>query len=376
MSNNWSAVIPQLLAQGMLCLRQMAIMPKLVNRGYEATAGNKGDTVTIPLSSAVTTIDVTPAITPPANADSVPTSITIVLDQWKEAAFYLTDKQMLEVMEGTIPMQAKEAIKSIANTVDAAILANYKSIYGYSGVAGATPFANDVSAFLTGRRNLTNQLADVSPRFMVMDADAEANALGLRMFQDVSYRGDAAGINEGIIGYKLGAQWAVDQNIPTHTAGTASGATTDSAGYAVGVKTITLASAGTGTILVGDIIQFAGDNQTYAVTSGDSNVANGGTISFEPGLKVAIAASPAAITVKPSHVVNLYAHRDCISFVSRPFAGADPLGLGYFQSAVDPVSGLSLRLEATRQHKQTRFAFDILYGTKCTRPEFGNRIAG
>ena len=74
------------------------------------------------------------------------------------------------------------------------------------------------------------------------------------------------------IGYVLGYDWAMDQNVPRHTAGTASGATTDNAGYAAGVTTVTLASAVTGTILTADVFTFAGSDQTYVCVTGDADV--------------------------------------------------------------------------------------------------------
>ena len=88
------------------------------------------------------------------------------------------------------------------------------------------------------------------------------------------------------------------------TSGTASGATTDATGYATSTTTITLASAGTGTILVGDYVTFAGDTVKYKVTSGDADVSNGGTITIDsPGLLTAIPASATAITVYAGKVV-------------------------------------------------------------------------
>lgn len=81
------------------------------------------------------------------------------------------------------------------------------------------------------------------------------------------------------------------------TAGTASGATTDATGYAIGLPTITLASAGTGTILTGDVFYFADHTCRYTVTSGDVDVSNGGTVTFTPTLIAAIPASATAITL-------------------------------------------------------------------------------
>lgn len=376
MANTLTNVIPQLLAQGLLALRQQAIMPRLVNRGYEIMAGEKGSTIDIPIPSAIVVGDVSPGPVPPSTPDVSPTKASIPLNKWKEASFYLTDKDMMEAMTGTIPMQASEAIKAIANQIDADIFALYTQVYGFAGTAGTPPFANDVNAYLEARKVLAQQLAPMDPRFVVLDPQAEANALGLRAFQDASFRGDTAGIINGQIGAKLGALWVMDQNIVTHTAGTNAGATTNAAGYAIGLKTVTLASAGTGTIVVGDIITFAGDLQTYTVTAGDADVSNGGTVSFEPGLKKAIPAGATLITTKASHVVNLVFHRDAFALAMRPFEGSDPLGVGTFQAAVDPISGLVLRLEVQREFRRTRFSYDVLYGVGIPRPELATRLAG
>lgn len=375
-SNTLTNVIPQLLAQGLMALREMAIMPRLVNRTYEVLAGEKGSTIDINIPSAITASSVTHNVTHPDDTGVQPTKVSIALDQWYEAPFFMSDKDMLEAMEGTIPMQASEAVKAIANNIDDALLALYKKIYGYAGIAGTTPFATGLDEFVAARKTLKTQLAPNDPRAVVLDPEAESNALLLRAFQDFSYRGDRAGILEGEIGRKMGSDWVVDQNVPTHTAGTAALATTDASGYALGIKTITLASAGTGAILVGDVFTIAGDTQTYTVVTGDADVSDGGTVVFEPGLQVVIASSTTAITLKASHVANLNFHRDAFALVMRPFAGADPMGLGTYQSAIDPVSGLALRLEVSRLYKRTRFSYDVLYGVQCVRPELGCRIAG
>lgn len=370
MSNTLTQVIPQLLAQGLLALRQNAIMPLLVNRSYEVMAGEKGSVVEVPIPSAIAAQDVTPANTPPSTADVAPTKVNLALDKWKEAPFYLSDKDMMEAMSGTIPMQASEAVKALGNQVDNDIFALYKKVYGYAGVAGTTPFATDTTEARAARKTLNNQLAPMGDRRFVMDADAEANALGLRPFNDVNFAAGGMDIIEGKMTRKLGFAWQMDQNVPTHTAGSASGWLVNTTGAAVGDKTIIM-DTGTGTFNVGDIVTFAGHAQTYCVTAATSTV-----LSFEPGLKAA-PANNAAITVMASHVVNLAFHRDAIAFASRPLANAlQGLGGAITSSEVDPISGLTLRLEVTREHKRTRFSYDILYGCELIRPELACRVAG
>lgn len=85
------------------------------------------------------------------------------------------------------------------------------------------------------------------------------------------------------------------------TTSTAAGATTNADGYAVGATVITLAAAGTGTIVAGDEVTFAGDSQSYLITVGDTNVNDGGAITIAvPGLQLAIGMSATAITVEAS----------------------------------------------------------------------------
>ena len=76
-----------------------------------------------------------------------------------------------------------------------------------------------------------------------------------------------------------------------------------------------------------------------------------------------------------AYVPNLVFHRDCFAFASRPLQ--DIMGLGNsISSAVDPVTGIALRLEVSRQYKQTTFSYDILYGANVVRPELGAKIRG
>ena len=309
--NDLSKVVDKLLAQGLLALRGTCVMPRLVNSDYSNLAAQQGASIDVPIPSAIKAQAVTPGATSQDTGDISPVSATIKLDRWMEAPFYLTDKDLMEANRGVIPMQASEAVKAIANDVNATLLGLGRKFYGMVGTPGTTPFSTVVDA-TNARKVLNRQLAPVNDRRIVLDPDAEAAALGLSGFADVSKSGDARPIIDGTIGRKYGFDWAMDQQMPTFEA----------------------------SVMTEGALTVNGANEAGA------------------------------------QVVSLAFHRDAIAFATRPLMDSAN-GLGNLtQSAVDPVSGLSLRLEVSREHKRTRFSYDILYGADVVRRELGCRIAG
>lgn len=389
MANTLTSLMPKILARGLQTLREQAVMPRIVNGSYSSEAAMFGSTIDVPVPTARAASDVTPSNTAPAPANTTPGLVQIALDKWKKADFFLTDKDMLEIDKNRhfMPMQASEAIRSLANQVNADILAEYKGVYGYVGVAGTTPFATTTQAATDARKTLHSQLCPRMDRRVVLNFDAEANALGLAAFQDVDKAGDISVKREGEIGRKFGFDWFTDDQIPTHTstalsagAATVNGAHAASAGSTDGGRTgtVSIAKATNPSNLVkGDVLTFAGDSQTYTVLADVTLAVGNTTVSIAPALRTAKAGAE-AVTLKASHVVNLAFHRDAFAFANRPLAqSSQDLALGnQIVSMTDPQTGISLRLEVSRQYKQVVWEFDILYGVKLVRPELATRIAG
>lgn len=373
-TNTLTEAVPQILAQGMLALRGKCILPALVNSDYSAEASEKGDTIDVPIPSAITVQAVTPSYVPPDDTGIVPTKVAILLDKWNEAPFFLNDKEIQEAIDGILPMQASEAIKSVAREVNKDLFACYSDallgVYGYTGTAGTTPFASDTSAARNARKILNEQLAYDDDRRIVLDTDADAAALGLSAIADASAKGDKEALKEGKIGRVLGFDWYYDAQVPTHTSSGGTGWLVNQVGHVAIGDTTVIIDTGSGDPLVGDIFTVAGDTQTYCVTIYAAN-----TITFNRPALVAWQDN-AAITFKASHVVNLAFHRDALAFATRTLeVPGDGMG-SIIRSVVDPVSKLTLRLEVSRQHKRTRWSFDILYGCKLVRAELACRIAG
>lgn len=380
MANSLTNILPKILAQGLMALREMAVLPRLVTTEYGDDAAMKGSTIDIPVSRAQTAANVTAAPTHSSATANTPGLVQVSLDQWKHTDFYLTDKEMVEVDRNRhfVPMQTSEAVKALANEMDSHIWRQYTGVYGYVGTAAVVPFST-VNTATDVRKTLNDQLAPLNDRRIVLDPTAEAGALSLAAFSNFEQTGDRAVKIEGELGRKFGMDFFMDQNISTHTAGTAAsilvGSTT-----AVGVSALDInvgSTASAGTLLLGDVFTIAGDSQTYVVTASANVSVTTSEVSIQPELKV-IASSGAAITLKSTHTVNMAFHPQAFAFATRPLLSntVDLSGGNTMMSATDPVTGLSLRLEIIRQAKQIAWDFDVLYGAKLVRPELCVRLAG
>lgn len=364
-------LFPKLIAKSVKVLRENSIMPRLINTDYAATLAQKGTTVDVPIASSVKTREVTPGHVPPATDRPTPTIVPVTLDQYREAPFVLTDKDIssMEADGGYLPKQLEEAGRALANDIDSSILALYKEIYGFAGTPGTTPFATNTREAQDAVRVMSTQLCPKGNRALVIDEFAYANAIGLDVLQRVDASGSNMTLREAVIGRALGFEWAENQNILRHTAGTGAGYLVNSAAHTAGASSVPV-DTGTGTILVGDIFTVAGHDQTYVVKS-----FAGGIVNYAPEAVVAFPDN-AAITIKPSHVANLAIHRDFAAFASRAQADIEFKGGSEILTWPDPVSGVVLRLEVSRQHYQTSFALSCMWGCRTVRPQLGVRLAG
>jgi len=370
-----SAIVPQILARGLAVLRENIVMPFLVNRGYDSEAGERGSVVTIPVPSAMEARDVVAGkVADLADPQFVaPTTVSVPMDHWKKADFAMTDKDLVEIQQGYLPLQAESAVKALANKVDSDLLGQVQSFYGLAGTLGQP--IDDLKDVVEARKVLNEQLAPMDPRYLVVGPQGEAEMLGIAAFHDASFGVGGEAILEGRLTRRLGFGIAMDQNVGSFTSGNMTGATVTAAEPA-GETSIALTKT-TGPDF-GDIITFDGDPQQYVVTSAGTDQA---TVTIAPALQIALDGSE-AVSYATGHAAattyegNMAFHRDAMAFVTRPLsAGADGLGT-VVRSISDPESRLTLRLEISRENKQTRWCWDILYGFATIRRELGCRVHG
>ena len=124
MSNQIDDLMPHILAQGMLSFRKRAVLPRLVNSDFSAEAARRGDIIQVPMSAEMTVQDVQPAIEAPTTAATTMNAVSVRLEHWKKAGFYLTDREMgqIDMHETFLPLQMQEAINALATAVNQSIL--------------------------------------------------------------------------------------------------------------------------------------------------------------------------------------------------------------------------------------------------------------
>ena len=179
-------------------------------------------------------------------------------------------------------------------------------------------------------------------------------------------------LRQGELGDIFGLSVKETGQARSHVKGTASGATTDDTGYAVGATEITLASAGTGTILANDFMMFAGDPNKYRVVTGDAAVNGGGTVTIaEPGLRVAIPAADTAITLVADYDVGgVGFSMDALHLAARPPARPTSGDLAVDVMLVtDPRSGLTFEFAIYPQYRMMYGEIGLAWGTHCSKPE-------
>ena len=279
----------------------------------------------------------------------------------------------LSINEQQIAQALRAAVNEIE--VDIAVAAKNGASRAFGATAGTAPVLAD---WAQAKKILDDNGAPSTDRTSVFDTTAGVALRSTSNLYKVNEAGDGGSLlRQGLLGNLFGFNLRESAQIQTTTKGTAASATTDNAGYAVGATVLTLASAGTGTILAGDIITFAGDTNKYVVASGDADVSNGGTITLaEPGLRVAMSAATKAITVFGTSARNTAFSRNSILLSTRLPASVQGDLATDRQVITDPLSGISFELSMYPGDRMVHYEVGVCWGVTVIKPEHLAIIVG
>lgn len=318
----------------------------------------------------------TPGQLPPNTGFQVIGSDTMVIDNFRAVPLQWTGEE-IKSLDNCIgypnirQRQIQEAIRTLTNEMERTIAAQWIYATGAVGPSNASGlfFDDNYRDVANVRKLLVDSGAPLDDLHLVLSTNAGAQLRGNRVYTSCDTACSDTILRQGILldvhGMQIRESAQIVQGV---TPGTGALATTDAAGYAIGATVITLDAVGTGTVIAGDSITFAGDPNRYVVVAGDTDVSDGGTITIAGGLLQAIPAAATAITIAAnSGEKNMAFSRDAIVLAAR--APAMPPECAIDSAIVtDPMSGLSFQVSQWCQYYQVHYEIAIVWGVKTFNP--------
>jgi len=352
-----------------------------VDTGNFASAA-VGQTVTSFVVPPATSTNIVPGVTAPNDGDQVLSGINMTISKAKSVNIRWNGEEQLSVNNNgpafgpIVRQQFQQAFRVLVNEVEAdlALIASQNASRA-TGTAATTPFntANDLSDFATALQVLDDNGAPAMPRALIVNSSAMVNLRGKQavLFKvnesgttDLLRRGTIGEVESFRIGYSAGLKNVVK--------GTGTAYTSTTAGFAIGTTSIPLIT-GSGTVLAGDVVTFAGDTANkYVVAVG---IAAPGTIVLsKPGLRQALPASAQAMTIGNSYTPNIGFSQDALVLATRIPALPTKIDgsrgdMGLHQVILDPFSGIAFDLGLYEQYHQIKFEIGLAWGVAAPNPE-------
>lgn len=380
-ANTLTRLIPELFAALDVVSRELVGFIPSVNRNTGAERAAVGQAVVWPVAPKMGTFDVTPAMQIPEPADVTIGNGAITITKAKGVEFGWTGEEQLGLSHGpgALTIQGDlfaQGLRTLVNEIerDLAVVAAVNGSRAW-GTPGTTPFQTGANQNLGDsaqvRKILDDNGAPLTERSLVIDTSAGANLRTQYNLTRVNEAGTSMTLRDGELLNLHGMSIKESAQVVSRAAGTAALATTNNAGYAIGATVITLAAAGTGAILAGDVITFAGDANKYVVAIGDADVAGGGTITLAaPGLRRAIPSAATNITLAAAATINAAFPRTAIALAAR--APALPNGRDAaveFFTLVDPRSGLPFEVRIYEGYRKLRAEVALAWGVAAVKRE-------
>lgn len=334
-----------------------------------------GQSVRSFVAPASTAADITPGATAPDTGGQTIGSQEMTIAKARAVPIMWSGEEQLSLStpgitaERILQDQFAQAMRTLANEVEADIAAEYVRASRAAGTAGQNPFSDGTNfeqdKLADTLKILLDNGAPTSDLQLVIDTTAGAGMRKVPNLYKVDEASDTSLLRQGILGSVYGFSIRESAQVKRHTPGAASGRLVNNApGYAVGATSIAF-DTGSGAFAAGDVVNFASGTDFYVAqaTSTTPLVLNG------PGLVAAIA-DDAAINVSAAYRANLAFSRSAIYLATRapalPGAGdmADDRTL-----VTDPRSGLTFEVSMYRQYRQVKYEVALAWGVKAVKPE-------
>lgn len=354
-----------------------------VNTNTKAEEAAVGDIIKVPIGKAGKMVDTPVGFNFPNEAGSDVDSINMELTYSKTVPIDWKGEDQAAVMNsgawGTVKAQQfADAFNQIRDAIEASVaLEAIKNSSRAYGTAGTAPFADGTKmgdmAQMKGILD-ANKCPKVG-RSLALSPEAETSLLTNQTnLIKVNEVGSDAALRQGIIMPTYGFNVRSSAQLVEHTAGEGTGYVTNLASaLAVGDKEIAV-DTGSGSVLAGDFVTFAGDSNKYVVTSNNATTATAITIG-EPGLRKALA-DGVAMTLGASYTPSIAYHKSAIALAIRPPKAPVEGDMMERTLVTDPYSGITFEIALVKGQRIVQYQVSAVWGVKAVNPEWIATLLG
>ena len=379
--NTITGLIPEIYEALDIVSRELTGMIPSATMNASANEASVGQAIRVDVEPAGNVSNITPAmvVPDPTGQTSGYTDIIITKSRAAEFGFNGEDQKGLNTGAGYGTVRANkiaQAIRALTNEVETDLCGLQSTFSRAHGTAGTAPFgtANDYTDASNVLKILKDNGSPLQDNQLVINTTAGVNLLGKQAA--VADAGSDSILRQGVLLDINGMPIRESAQVNTSTSGTSANAVT-TAGHAVGITSIVLKAGGTGTIVAGDVITFAGDTNQYVVTTGVAAVSGATIVIAAPGLRQALPVGDKAITITAASSRNMAFNRSAIVLAAR--APARP-SEGDMASDViiitDPRSGLSMEFAMYKGYRKVRYEVGLAWGVKNIKPEHTALLLG
>jgi len=368
MANTLTSLIPSLYASLDVVSRELAGCIPCATLDATVTRAAVGQTVFAFKTPSAAATDITPGVTPPNDGDQTIGNVSLQITKARRVPFRWNGEEELGLNNngaGAAAIrngQIAQAMRTLVNEmeVDLVRAARLESSRAY-GTAGTTPFASTLGDPAQLRKILDDNGAPMD-RCLVIDTASGAALRTLAQLTKANEAGTTMTLRDGELLNIHGFSIHESNGVQVAAIGTGTLYTSDTAGYAVGTTIINLIT-GSGTVVAGDIVTFAGDTNKYVVETGTA--APGPITLCAPGLRKAIAASAVAMTIGAAATGNVGFSSSSLILATRMPALPQGGDLAIDRTTVtDPRTGISFEIAMYPQYRQMQYELSACWGVK------------
>lgn len=374
MANILTKLIPDLYQNLDEVSRELTGFLPSVARNSSAARAALGESVTVPVSTAMESGNVTPSMTVPEPEDFTMDNVAIQITKSRNVSFGLTGEEFQGLNNGVganyiLGENIKQAVRTLANEMekDVAIEAAISSSRAY-GTAGTTPFAANLSDAAQIKKIMDDNGAPMSGRSLIVDTTAGVNLRSLTQLTNVGDAGTNMTLRQGELLNMFGISIKESAGIQNVAQSAIEGVTLEA--VEAGATELTIKVATSGSLKAGDIITIAGDDNKYVVAVANGALAPAGKIKIaKPGLLHG-AADGAAVTVVADSARNIAFTQNAIQLVTRAPAlpaGRDAAVDSYIMT--DSRSGMAFEVRVYQGYRKMRMEVACAWGVKVIKPE-------